>query len=1174
MKNVLLGLLKLRTIVILTLILSSLIVTINSQSKSSFKGYTNHKKSLTPLVLETNFHEELPRQRSILKPISTEENLFPFIAEQNASVHLTSKEIYSINSSRTSKILIESTPQSSSFIIHSGASEERSSWINNIEPDYGEVEVFQNLTDFSPYYRLNFSENNITPVSGITNIDFNVTTNPSPVNYSTEFSFEYRIPYIDGTLKDEVHSLVLELRFNSASLNFIITDNGSFFGDPLEENVYKPGTKSLYVLCNETEQSDWISNSFNITHLITQYFLPSEYSMFSQLKTVFCYMFAFIPEFDICLDIRGLNYTSSLPPNESAITYTIGELVVQSENGSLTHESINDNISISMEENTSWKIYQQTKFFVVITRNFEFLSSPHLINWNKTFVHVNYNLSIPQFFPNPLSSLLFAIIPSDWTFLENINFSISFEELEIYEILHGNITGQLYQFSTQNLKSLLFQFNVPNYIENLEAPTILSYYEMVQFAGNLIQPSTGILHLYLMNETIFGHLTTVCMLNGSFIFPMISIEDHYPLGVVNLVVNLSSVYHFGVYQQLVHIHSGGETTARISLLTPDAIEIYQYDPIFLNLSLEKEGQKYIEESTMVIIVVGESIHQLHQSINGFYHLTLDHVVWPPQQRNITIIASNKGDFFASKLLNLTVYPVVVDWDIQGIPQILHPYNNLSFRINMFISPQEGGTNWPVSGADLTIWINSTVIQQSQTNNFGYKDVIISTSNYESSNILNLILIAKLENIILKMNTFTITISNDSIETDRYHPILNEITRAPVISNKSFFHIFNITYPINGSLWYISSDNYLGTPIFAYLLRNDFILEIEVTDQFLIWDLMSDSTNNDTLLLEFQGPLVIFSVSEEISSYEVHIKCVSNFSISNYTLILDLDFIEFPLDKIYLRDFLKRDITNKFEIELLGSQIKLKQLSIINGILVNYYLEIQFSTPKIEILTEFKENYTYDEQITGRWRFTSSSKFSFSVLYTISDQYSSECRNTTIIPFSNNTFIVEAFFQKFKWNISINVKMELNFSNGALSLSPEQTFSIVDPYPPNYSYYLESFEKVINLHIITSEPDLGSGIRNISCLYFGIKYNSSILNSNHYLIEIPIGYSQFGEIYVIISDWAANEISFSIDLKNELESPNMGDKMSPAIFLPSLISIMAICGIFAFKFIRKRRTSIL
>ncbi|PWI49139.1 hypothetical protein CEE45_03085 [Candidatus Heimdallarchaeota archaeon B3_Heim] len=1162
------------SIVILFLFVSPILVTTNNSPISSLIRMTDPDNRLMSLASSTNIQDELPDIQPSIQSSSTNNNRIPYSCEQNTSVDLTSKKIFSINTSETSNILVESTPLSSSFLIHSGVSEERISWQNDIEPNYGDVEIFKNLSAFFPYYRLNFSENNVTPVSGVTNTDFNVTANPSPCNFSTELLFEYRIPFIDSTLINEIHSLVLELRFNDASLNFIIADKGSYFGTPVEENVYKPGTNSLYILCNETDQSDWIFKNYNITHLITQYFLPSEYSLFSRLETVFCYMFAFVPKFHISLDLKVINYTTILSPNESAVIYTIDETEIQSENGSLKYEFLGSNISLQARENTLWYNYQITMFNIVITRSIEVFTRPQLISWNNTFMRVNLNLSIPQLFSQTLSSRLFITLPLDWILLNGRNSSIPFETLGLLEIPSDNLTGQLYCFSIQNLETFLLQSWVPNYIKNIEGPTIVSYYEKIQILGSLLQPTTGVLHLYLMNNTVFHHDTTICLLNGSFIFSMISIDDIYPLGVITLLINLSSNYQFGIYQQILHIHSGEETSARINLFTPEALEVYQYDPIFLNLSLEKNGLKYLEESTMVILVMGEFIHQLSQSINGFFHLTLNHVVWPPQQSNLTIIASNGGDFFASKYMNITIYPIVVDWDIQGIPDVQNPDSNLSLRVNVFISPQEGGTNWPLSGVDLTIWVNSTLIHQCPTNDFGYADVIISSRNYHTSNLLNLIIIAKLENIILKMNTFTISISNDSTETDRIHPYLDEIMKTSIVSNKSFFYIYQVMYPTNGSQWFVSHDNYQGTPISAFLMRNNIVLEIEVTDQLITWDLVSSPTNNDTLIVEFLGPSVTFSVSQGVSSYDLHIESFSSSTISNYTIVLDLDFLDFPLSKIILRDFLKRDITNKFEVELIDTHIHLKFLNIINGIIVHYYLEIQFDIPNIEILTYFEENYAYDAFITGKWRFTSSSEFSYSVSYTISNQSRSECRNTTIIPLTNNTFIVEAFFPRFKWNSSVFVTLKLNFPNGAISTSLGQFFTIIDPYPPDYSFYLESHDETINLHIITAEPESGSGVQRIIGEYLGIQYNSSVLNTNHHLIELPRNNSQFGVIKVIISDWAGNENSFNIDLKSELESQPMREKLDPSLFLPSLFSLMSICAILAFKFIRKRQSSIL
>ncbi len=1174
MKNLNTSWSNIKSLLILFLFIFSVGVTITKSpvpSSINIHEYENRIKSLTHDPKLSNYS---PRILTDIHSNSTESFQIPYTSNQNVSINVTSKKLVSINSSSTNDIVIRSTPQSSSFNIHSVVTEEKISWQNNIEPDYGEVDVIQNLSASTPYYRLNFSENNVTPVSGITNVDFNITSNPDPYNFSTNFLFRYRISHIDSGLINEDHSLVLELRFNNASLNFIIADKGSYFGAPLENNIYKPSTNSLYILCNETDQSNWITELYNITYLITQYFLPTEYTMFMNLKTVFCYMFAFIPEYSISLDIQETSYSTVLPANESAVNYTINEKTIQSDNGSLVYEIIGGNVSLFLEESSIWQKYQLTNFNVEINREVVIFTQPRVVQWNNSYVKVNLTLSIPQLIPFQVSNKLYLNLPMDWALINNLNSSVSFVTLGLLEIAPDNTTCLIYRFSVENLKFLILQFATPNYIQDIEVPTILSYNEVVQVEGRLIHSISNTLHLYLLNETVFHHTTTTCMLNGSFMFPMINIDDHYPIGMIELLVNISSSYRFGLYRQILHIHSGETGITSINLLTSENIELYQYDPLFLNLSLEKNGQKYIESSVLVIAVLGESIHQFNQSINGFFHLLITHVLWPSQQNNLTVIASNGEDFFASKRIAITIFPVVVDWDIQGVPTEFNPIINLSLQINMFVSPQEGGTNWPLSEVKLTYWINSSMTQECYTNDFGYSNVIIPTNTYTTAKILNLLVIAHLKNTFLKMDLFSISVSNFSNESDRVHPNLNEIMRDPVYSNKSFFIFYNIIYPENGSLWIISSNKYPNPPISAFLLRDNYILEITINSQSITWDLISNPSNNDTLVLEFQGPTITYSLSNKPSSYDLHLECLSDFTISNYCIALNLDFIKFPLSNITLRDFLRRDISDKFVIELIGSYLYLKDLNIINGIIVNYYLEIQFEIPQVEILSNFQESYAYNETIVGKWRFSTSTEFSYKVSYTLQNRFHSECRNTSFYSLMNNTYIIEAHFQNFKWNTTVNVTLEVIFSNGFHSISPEQMFSIIDPFPPEYSYFIDFRDESFDLHLLVSESDEGSGVHEIDCTYFGIQYNSTLLTPGHHLFEIPFEESQIGKINVLISDKAGNNSSFTIDLNLEIEFPSSKDKADPSIFLPSVLSLLIISVIFSVKFVRRRQKSIL
>ncbi len=1163
-----------RSLFILLIIICPVFILFNGPPNANVTETKPKLKKLETLSFIPDNSEKRPRISSRILSNTSEDIRIPYTTQQSTSINLTSKNLFFFNSSYSSNISLESTPKSSSFNIHSVPIDENFSWKNNVEPDYGEVEVFKNLTDPIPHYRLNFSENNVTPVSGITNIDFNVTTNPFLCNYSTKFSFGYRIPFFDSRLVDEVHSLVLELRFNNGSLNFILADKGSHFGDPLEPSIYKPGSNALYILCNESDQSNWITNTYNISHLITRYFLPSEYSMFSQINSVFCYMFAFIPEFDVSLDIMGINYTSTLLPNESSVTYHINDVIIHSENVSLKYDLFSDNVSIQVIENSLWNSYQSTQFNLTITRTYEEYCSPSILSWNNSFVQISMNLSIPHLFLLPLSSHLLFKLPIDWTFLENSNNTASFEILENSEIPPDDVTRFFYRFSTENNNYLVLRFETPNYVETVTNPTIISSNEWFQISGKLLHSIPGILNLYLMNQTIFYYDTTVCMLNGSFLFPMGYLDDQFPTGAINLLVNLSSQYQFGFYQQIVHIYSEEIENYQIKLHTPENMEVFQYDPLFINLSLYKNHQQYLNSDILVIAVLNDFIHEFDEVSNGFYNLIVNHIIWPPQKWNLTIIASNGVDFHASKKINLTIFPVQVSWDIQGIPENLNPNDNISIHVNMYITPHEGGTNWPLCKADLKVWINNTLMQYSQTDNFGYANIFIPTNGFNSSKLLNMILVAQIEDKILKMNTTSISVSTNSTPYDRIQPLIDKIGKTPIKSNSTFYHIYNVTYPINGTSWYISLNKFLNKPITAYLIRNDFVFELDVNDQSLTWDLSTNPFVNDTLVVEFQGPTVLSTVSEDSLSYEIHIECLSNGTIMNYSIVLELDFIKFPLKEIYIRDFLNRDITSKFEIEIIDSFLYLRNLSIISNVAVEYFVLVHFEVPAIDLLTNLKELYAYNESIIGRWRFSTTADFSFRVIYTLQDEYVSECRNTTLQSLMNDTYIVEAFFQNFKWNSTVIVAMELKFSDETHSISSEQTFTIMDPFSPKYSYYLDSNNNDIYLHLFTSEPELSSGVKEITCTYLGSHYSPIKLTSNHHLIEFQNAYSQNGKINVTISDWAGNTISFYIDLMLEMDSRRSRSIIDPTIFLPSIFSLLVISAIFSFRFIRKRQNAIL
>ena len=408
--------------------------------------------------------------------------------------------------------------------------------------------------------------------------------------------------------------------------------------------------------------------------------------------------------------------------------------------------------------------------------------------------------------------------------------------------------------------------------------------------------------------------------------------------------------------------------------------------------------------------------------------------------------------------------------------------------------------------------------------------------------------------------------------DRELTVLTKISQTPVISNLTFYRIFNIVYPKNASQWYTILEGIDSNPISAHLLRNDYTLEITIVGAFLIWNLLSNSTNNDILVLEFSGPFTHYTVYEEMAKYLIHVECYTNNSISNYTFQLNLNFIEFPISRISLLDFLKHNITDKFEIEIDGTIVFLRNLNIISGIKANYYLQIDIVIPKIEILSNFRESYSYNEEIIGKWRFSSLGNFSFVVYYSVPGLFRSECKNTTLFSLLNDTYIVEAHLPSLKWNSTVFVELEIFFNRGAISSCPSQNYTVIDPYPPDSSHYLVFKKDFIDIHLFPFEPELASGLKNISIISGKTKFNLSLISFNHYFLELSKDLIESDNISVLITDWAGNVHLTNIDIRTDTLTYIEG--LSPTTFIPSFVACVLTLGYFLTKFLKRKRNLIL
>ena len=726
-------------------ILGLSIAEINS---GKFKNEINSNLMNIPEIHEnklTESHGILPTTRYV----TIEENDISYLNQQQSKHTVTSNELISLNTSIVSEVEIESAPYHSEFYVNSEVSSDKTIWYDGQEEGYGDVNISKHFTTETPYYRFNFSENAETPASGISNINYNIISIPSPYNYSSTVSFEFRIPWIDAGLTNNVHSLVLELRFNNASINFVLSDNGSSLGSPLEPNVFKPSTNSLYILCNQSLPSEWSLLNYNITRLITSYFSINEYANFDTLKTLFCYMFAFLPEYSVTLDLRSFDYNTSLPA-QVPTTYQMAGLSIFSSNGSLKYDFQEGNFTLLILENTTWKKNQITYFSFTLTRQIELKSFPKYESWNNSHLNVSLQIYFPFSLPQYNFSLVYLDLPFDWININIPNSSIILERGINVNLFSGKLEGYKYCFYIQNNNNLVLQTTVPNYLVNVNIPVDISYNDKFQVTGNLINPFPGFLQFYIYNQTVFLHQTTLPMLNGSFIFPFTSVSNEIPSGVMKILINWSCGYEFGMYEQLLCIHPLEDDLSLINFLTPDHFELYQYDSFFTNISLNKNGFEYEEESATVYFLIDENIYPLSRSQGAFYSLMIDHVIWEAGNYNSTIIASDGVNFFARNHIAITIYSAVIDWRIENFPEIVYRENDLNLRIITFAGPTEGGTTWPVLGVEFAIWINNTEIIRSVTNSEGYIDVVVTSIHFNRSFFITITVVCKLKADIVRL----------------------------------------------------------------------------------------------------------------------------------------------------------------------------------------------------------------------------------------------------------------------------------------------------------------------------------------------------------------------------------------------------------------------------------------
>ncbi|MFX1246137.1 MAG: hypothetical protein ACFFBQ_01965 [Promethearchaeota archaeon] len=1110
-----------------------------------------------------------------INSFSSNEEPIPYFLEQSNEFDLELNQMKQILTTSNTNISINSKVKNSSFQILSTGNTSINEWQNGIEPDYGYVNVSTFLSEDETVFQLNYSDNSVTPASGITNTKFLGSFNPNVTSSSTIISFDFRIPYVTPGFLSTLHTLVLDFRFNNGSISFILSDFGGSIGEILEENITRPnGSDTLFILCNDTVPFSWKHISYNITRLVTTYFDLEDYIKFSELTTLFCYLISFSPEFQLCLDLNNIEYFASLPCNPP-INYSIGETTVFSENGSLSFESALGNFTFCAYEDSP-RNNSQTCLEVNISRIFNLESFCWAENWNKTNVKIKMFLNIPKILEGASSSIIHIFLPSDWNNLNIINHSVNFKFLNKTRMLNEYTLGNYYKLNVSRIEEGILEAWTLNHLSNIITPTDISRNEVIEIRGDLHYPLPGYINLFLQNGSFIYHQTTLPMINSTFIFPKITITDQFPLGIVQLTLNWSYSHGFGIFKKLVYIHEDVNLHSLILFQSPQNIDIHQFEPLLINLSLLKNGNKYSTNSTLVFLFMETEWLLFFQTSNNDYILNVSHIIWNPGDYTLDIIASDGNLFFAKNVVNITVEPASIFWSFENLKTEILKNESINFRVYSYVVPQGSLYFKILSGLIIRIWINDTIVSTYQTNLYGFSDVEFYHGTLIDGDFLQVVLEGRLGGEVVKLQTVLFLISNETVLNSGDRAYIKEITRSVVKANETFYIYYTIEYLSNNSNWFIQIETFSDLILSAFILRDNYVVGAHIEDEKLIWTLKADPSIKDTLVLELPSPTVLVRKESLGKKFRLKILTESKLTINNYTIEINLQFLGFTFSNISLFDSLNRDITNLFPMTIKGTFISFFNLNIIAGLEICYFLEGYLHTLEIVIKKPFLPTYMYNESIIGSWKFSAQINSSYSVIYTILGLGSWECYNTSLKVFSNASSIVTAFLPPQKWNYSISIQLIVKYHFAFIIGSSFQNFSIRDPFPPTLDYSIEPLVNLIRIHAFVFEPDRASGIKNVSLLIGEENYSSLNFSSYHFEFEIPTVLATSSFIKIKVFDRAGNERTTDfIDINNFISnSSSLFMNLATQFLFSTLFSVVIVSSILFSRIIRRRRASIL
>lgn len=1044
-------------------------------------------------------------------------------------------------------------------------------WKNGLEPSYDDVNASTQFEDNNTFFTLNFTDTG-NGGYGISNTKFGEIPLPSPSEFLTLISFNFRIPIISSNLQTSPHTLALEFRFNQSSIFFILSSLGGDFGAHLEANLTRPeGSNSLYIFCNDSMPFNWRKISLNLTKVIESYISQDKYNNFNNLETVFCYMITFTPDFYLELNIDNIQYYTTLLKT-IPIIYQINENTYISDNGTLYIEFFTANFTFIAYETTPWAQNARTLLETNITRISKNNCSWYIKEWNDTQLLLQMDLEVVNHSIFNDKRIIILPIPTDWDQLSVINNSHSFTTLNRSHIVNEYINVEFFMLDITDQERVSFKASAPNYISDVIFSRDIIIGEYLEVRGNLQNPLGGDISLFLENGSFIQTRTTAAMVNASFIFPGIEITEEFPIGLIKLTVNYTNSWEFGVINGFVVIHDGSSQELEIRFNCPQMIEIFRFQPLFLNLSLYLQNYKVLSSSINVVMMTTDRYYSFKRTLNNDYILTIAAVGLLEGNYSFDIFAYDGNDLFATENLNLRVLYSSFHWELENFPNFLYTEDNLTFRIYTYYTIDLNSYQI-LPGVFILLWFNNIPIYVGITNSEGILDLSLEISDYTSDNWLDFGIEGKIDEKTITFQEFHLELSNNSLLEDHEIVYLTEIERSSIYANSSFYIYYRILYPENGSEWFASIPSYQGKILSVSVIRDHYVISTLITQDFIFWSFLATTNTSDILILELAGPLAFMKIETVLSRFKLSMEVYSNTTVNNFTVNINLKKFGLPISNITIYDSIYREITTLYTIVFNNLVYSISNLNIVSGVQLRIYLEADIYGIEIKELIPFENEYNYYDSIIGSWEVKSPVSFEYSVYYELDNQYSLLCHNTSKqIETNPQESTITAFFPKMNWNSSCNVYLSINPFSDFQIRSQSQFFSIIDTEAPMVDYSYEIFgDNVLRLHTYVIEPETASGGENLTILINDIPFFYHISDKQYNVFNFSLEKNR-NYITIIAIDRAGNvfrteEFLVTINWPNNYNLEEFIIQTYPAV----LLSLLVGSPFYIVKKIKKKRS---